>query len=151
MSKTQEAIARARRTATEAKADTVVVAAELGTAYLLGSLEASGRIRDVPQVMGLPRTVTIAAAAKLLQYNSSGRMKQIAEGVGNSAASIAVFQFARGATVSGSGVGDEAGRMTARGRVLENASERAIGRGRAVSEDEELAGLEGKIPAVRAV
>lgn len=150
MSKTQEAIARARRTATEAKADTVVVAAELGTAYLLGSLEASGRIRDIPQVMGLPRTVTIAAAAKLLQYNSSGRMKQIAEGIGNSAASIAVFQFARGATVSG--VGDEAGRMTARGRVLENASERAIGRGRAAMPDEEeLSGLEGKIPAVRAV
>lgn len=146
MSKTQEAIARARRSASEAKNDAVEMVSEVTTSYLLGSLEASGRIRDVPQIMGLPRTVTLALVGKLVAYNTSGRVKQMANGAANSAVAIAVYQFAKGQTVSG--VGD-VGRMTARGRVLESASERAIGRGRATAA-EELAALENDAAALDA-
>jgi hypothetical protein len=139
MSKTSEAIARARRTASEAKENAVEMAAEVGTSYLLGSMEASGQIRNIPQVFGMPRTVTLALAAKLVAYNTSGRVSQVARGVASSATAVAVYQFARGQTVSG--VGDDVGRMSARGRILENASARAIGHGRA-SADPELAELE---------
>lgn len=135
MSKTQEAIARARRTASEAKNDAVEMVSEVTTSYLLGSLETSGRIRDIPQIMGLPRTVTLALVGKLVAYNTSGKVRQIAAGAANAATAIAVYQFARGQTVSG--VAGEVGRMSARGRVLEQASDRALGRGRA-SADREL-------------
>ena len=138
MSKAQEAVARARRTAQEARANAVEMVAEVGTSYLIGSLEASGRMRDIPQFLGLPRTVTLAVVAKLIEYNSSGRVSQAAAGVGASATAIAVYQFAKGGTVSGvAGVGA----LGRRGAELESASRRALGKGK-LSAARELDALE---------
>lgn len=121
MSKAKEAIARARRTATEAKADMTELGAGAVTSYLIGSMEASGAMAQVPQVLGLPRTLTLAVAAKLLAYNTSGTTHQAANGAGNSALNVAIYQFAKGGAAAVSGVG-EVGAGSAihdRGRRLE--------------------------------
>lgn len=141
MSKTTEAIARARKMATEAKADSVVMVSEVGTSYLIGSLEKSGRMRDIPQVLGLPRTVTLALVAKLVEYNATGKVKQIASGVGSAATVIATYQFSKGQEVSGL-VGGDMG--ASRRRIVDQAAHlRALGKGtkRGAAMDE-LANLE---------
>jgi hypothetical protein len=123
MSKAQEAIARARRTATEARADATEMASGVVTSYVIGSMEAAGTMAQVPQLMGLPRVVTLAAAAKLVAYNASGNVRQVANGVGNACTHIAVYQFSKGQTVSGLvGAGDA---IHDRGRRLEAAGRRS--------------------------
>lgn len=131
MSKAQEAIARARRTANEAKADATEMISGVVTSYMIGSLEKSGNMNSIPKIFGLPRTVTLAAAAKLLAYNSSGNTRQIANGVGSAATHVAVYQFSKGADVSG----DERDLETS-GRAIHDRGRRLEAIGRASANDE---------------
>jgi hypothetical protein len=95
---------------------------------------------SIPQFMGLPRTLTLALAAKLVEYNASGIAKQVAAGVGNASAHIAIHEFARGQTVSGaSGMPGIA--THDRGRRLQAAAERQL-----TDTDRELDEIEGVRP-----
>lgn len=138
MSKAQDAIARARKTATEAKADAAETVSGMATSYLIGSMKATGTLAQIPSVMGLPKTVVLAAVAKAIAYNSTGKMKQIANGAGNAAAHIAVFEFSSGQSVSGVD-----GAIHDRGARL-NAAASRLGSGGA-SAEAELASLEGEV------
>ena len=79
------------------------------TAYGVGSMLKNGQLEKVPQIFGMPRTVTLAVAAKLLAYNSGGRVKQAANGASAAAAAIALFQFGHGDSVAGYVSGNERG------------------------------------------
>jgi hypothetical protein len=137
MSKAQEAIARARRTATQARADATKMAAGAVTSYLIGSMETAGTMAQIPTLFGLPRTVTLAAVGKLVAYNMSGTVSEAADGAATAAANIAIYQFSKGQTVSGVD-----GAIHDRGRQLQAAAARALRGDPAPSADDELAGLE---------
>ncbi len=144
MSKAKEAIARARRTASEARADAARMAAGGVTSYLIGSMEAAGTMSQVPQVFGLPRTVTLAVVGKLIEYNMGGTVAEVAGGAATAAANIAIYQFSRGQTVSGDvGAGNA---IRDRGRRLESAAARALQPGAGLGAEEEIAALEGAAP-----
>lgn len=151
MSKAQEAIARARRTANAAKADSTKMAAGAVTSYLIGSMEAAGTLSSIPQPFGLPRTVVLAVVGKAIAYNTSGQVSDALDGAASAAANIGIYQFASGRSVSG--VGDDVGAGRAirdRGRRLESAAQRAMQLA-APSEggvDAELDALEGRGPKV---
>lgn len=157
MSKTKEAIARARRTATEAKEDAAEMMAGATTSYLIGSMEASGAMAQIPTFLGLPRTVTLAIAGKLLAYNSTGRTRQIANGAANAASHVAIYQFSRGQTVSG--LGDDVGahgsqrdrglRIREAARAIAAEAQRAKGGGEGATVDDELDELEGVRPGAK--
>lgn len=102
---TKSALERARRTAANAKADSTEMLSVGGTSYMIGSLVKSGNIEKIPELFGMPRTVTLAIAAKLLAYNASGQVKQVANGAATAAASIAIFQFSQGLDVAGASGG----------------------------------------------
>jgi len=72
-----------------------------GTSYMIGSMVKSGNIEKIPEIFGMPRTVTLAIAGKLLAYNASGALKQAANGAASAAAAVAIFQFAQGLEVAG--------------------------------------------------
>ena len=71
------------------------------TAYGIGSMRKNGQLARVPQLFGMPHTVTLAVAAKLISLNTGGKMKQAANGAAMAAASIALYQFGNGESVSG--------------------------------------------------
>jgi hypothetical protein len=144
MSKAQEAIQRARRTATAAKADATRMAAGAVTSYLVGSMEAAGTMAQVPQLMGLPRTVTLAILGKLVAYNTGGTISEGADGAATAAANIAIYQFSRGQTVSG-----VEGAIHDRGRRLQSAAQRALAQDTEPSAEQEIAALEGAAPRGR--
>ena len=143
MSKAKEAIQRARRTAGEAKADMAELGAGTVTAYLIGSMETSGAMAQIPQVLGLPRTLTLAVAAKLLAYNASGTIKQVANGAGNAALNVAIYQFAKGGAAAVTGIVGAGNAIHDRGRRLEAEARRLAASGGELSADEELDALEG--------
>lgn len=140
MSKAQEAIARARRTASAAKADATRMSAGAVTSYLIGSMETAGTMAQIPTIFGLPRTVTLAAVGKLIEYNMSGTVSEIAGGSATAAANIAIYQFSKGQSVSG--VAGVDGAIHDRGRQLQAAAARALRGDPAPSAEDELAGLE---------
>lgn len=127
---TKAALERARRTAGAAKADANEMLAMAGTSYMIGSMVKSGNIEKIPEIFGMPRTVTLAIAAKLLAYNAGGAMKQAANGAANAAATVAIFQFAQGLEVAG------AAAPSSRGRSLQ--SERGIAKRLAAKLREQL-------------
>lgn len=92
---------RARKEAKTARSSAVVRGAGLLTAYGIGSLEANGRMEDIPQILGLPRTVTLAGAAMLLAPHVDGYMGDVLDGVGESAMYIAAYNFGAGRDISG--------------------------------------------------
>ncbi len=98
---TKAALERARRTASAAKSDANEMLAMAGTSYMIGSMVKSGNIEKIPEIFGMPRTVTLAIAAKVLAYNAGGTLKQAANGAANAAAAVAIFQFAQGLEVAG--------------------------------------------------
>lgn len=75
--------------------------AMLATSYGVGSLEASGRMDAIPQLMGMPRTLTVGGAALLASLFVRGKGGHLIEGVADGALSIAAYQFARPGAVSG--------------------------------------------------
>jgi hypothetical protein len=78
----------------------------ISTGAAIGALEKSGRMDDIPQVMGAPRTFTTAVVAYGLAYVApSGTMKDIAEGVGDGSACILSYQYMKGGEVSGERTG----------------------------------------------
>ena len=106
MSKTSEAIARARNAARNAKTDATETVAGAATSYFLGSLESSGAINSIPQVMGMPRTLTLALLGKGVAYftGSGGTMHAVANGIGNAATHVGLYQLASRGSVSGGDV-----------------------------------------------
>jgi hypothetical protein len=90
-----------RATRAAAKADMLEIGAAIGTAYVVGKLAQSGGLDRVPDVLGMPKTVTVAAVGKLIAYNVSGKAKQITNGLATGAACVAAYQFGNGQTVSG--------------------------------------------------
>lgn len=90
-----------KRIATE-KDEGIRTAAIGGTGLLIGNLEASGRMRDVPQIGPLPRTVTLALLAKAgAMFIGPGKAKAIVNGIGDGAVAVAAYNFSRGAQISG--------------------------------------------------
>lgn len=78
--------------------------AGVAASFIIGALEKSGRMNDIPTLAGLPRTVTLAFAAKLGASYASGSAADYLDGVGDAAANVAVYQFAKGPDVSGAHV-----------------------------------------------
>lgn len=76
-------------------------------AGVLGLMKAGGQLDRIPDVFGLPKTVSVALACKLGANYMSGQTANVLNGVGDAAACIAVYEFAQGVNVSGM-VGDRA-------------------------------------------
>lgn len=70
-------------------------------AGVLGLMKAGGQLDRIPDVFGLPKTVSVALAAKLGANYMSGTTANVLNGVGDAAACIAVYEFAQGVNVSG--------------------------------------------------
>lgn len=101
MSKAKELAARARARLRDEEGEVRRMGASLATSYVIGSMENSGAMASVPQLLGLPRTVTLAVAAKVAGTFMSGKLRDYAQGVGDAASNIATYNFAKGATISG--------------------------------------------------
>jgi hypothetical protein len=98
---------RARENARENRADLTRKGASALSAYALGSAHLPGangrpRIESIPTFWGLPRTATIALATQgISMVMPRGTMREVVAGVADSSTAIALFQWGRGQTVSG--------------------------------------------------
>lgn len=75
--------------------------AALAAGFTLGAMEKAGTLAQVPDMFGLPKTVTIAIVSKLAAGYASGDMSDYANGVGDAAGVVALYQFGKGETVDG--------------------------------------------------
>lgn len=73
----------------------------LATGYGIGKLEESGRMDDIPQPFGVPRTVVVAGVAMVASAFLGGTAGDITEGIGDGAGTVAAYQFGAGMEVSG--------------------------------------------------
>lgn len=118
-----------------------------GAAYagagVLGLMKAGGQMDRIPDIFGLPKTVSIALAAKLGANYMSGSTADVLNGVGDAAAVVAIYEFAQGATVSGL-VGDGAsdGRVSDEARRLERRLARTLSEDELADLEDELAGAD---------
>lgn len=124
------ALSRARSIAREHKDEAEIEMGNLGAAAVIGMMERAGTMAAVPTFFGLPRTVTLAIVARIASKNTSGSASNTLRGISSGAASIAVYQYAKGVTVSGADGGDVSGAPTpedvrSAARQLERALERA--------------------------
>lgn len=87
---------------TRAAVGAIVGAGVLGYAYKEGYLQ------RVPQLAGVPTTVTLAAVGLGVGYYAGGTLGDIGRAVGIAAAVVAAYQLASGATVAGDGGGTDA-------------------------------------------
>lgn len=92
---------RVRDKMKEAKGNTIRRGANIGTSYALGKAVETGAIERVPQLWGMPRTLTLAALGAAGAMYGSGKMADAAEGVLDSALAISAYDFGRGAPVQG--------------------------------------------------
>jgi hypothetical protein len=70
-------------------------------AGVLGLMKAGGQMDRIPDVFGLPKTVSVALAAKIGANYMSGTTANVLNGVGDAAAVVAIYEFAQGVAVSG--------------------------------------------------
>lgn len=101
MAKAKEIMSRVRARLRDEEAEARRGGAALATSYVIGSMETSGAMASVPQLFGLPRTVTLAVLAKAGGTFARGPVRDYLQGVGDSAAIIATYNFSKGGTVSG--------------------------------------------------
>ena len=84
-----------------------------GAAYagagVSGLMKKGGQLDRLPDVFGLPKTVGVALACKLGANYMSGSTADYLNGVGDSAAVIAIYEFSQGIDVSGMSSGRNAG------------------------------------------
>lgn len=117
--------------------------AAYGGAGVLGLMKASGQLARVPDVFGLPKTVSIALACKIGASYAPGAAADYLNGIGDSAAVIAIYEFSQGITLSGlddvSGSGRNAGTTA---RALESRLASAL-------DEDELDDLEDELDGYR--
>lgn len=116
--------------------------AAMAGAYVIGSMEKAGTLAELPDAFGLPKTVIIAVLAKVGASFASGQAADYANGVGDAASAIALYQFAKGETIAGSAAPPARGRMSS---TVSSLRERLAARLNEGSDelDPELAELEG--------
>jgi hypothetical protein len=103
---------RARDKAREGKQKLLQKGTMLGAAYGVGRLEETGRMDDIPQILGMPRTLTVAGLGYGLAMFTGGTLADVAEGAADGAASVAAYQYGKGEDVSGD-EDDELAELTA--------------------------------------
>lgn len=108
---------RARKSAAAAKADGAQMLGLGVGAGVIGLMVKSGAMERLPD-LGVPKTLIVAAVGKAVGYNMSGAIGQGANGAGNAAAVIAIFQFVTGQTVSGVSGASASGNSLDRERQL---------------------------------
>ena len=114
--------------------------AAYGGAGVLGLMKASGQLARVPDVFGLPKTVSIALACKIGASYAPGAAADYLNGVGDSAAVIAIYEFSQGITLSG---------MDATGRNPGTSARALESRLASALDDEELEDLEDELDGYR--
>lgn len=120
--------------------------AALASGFVLGSMEKAGTLNDLPDMFGLPKSVTIAIVAKLGAGYATGDIADYMNGLGDAAGVVALYQFGKGVeTIQGVEqprqlAGEEVGRrrLTASElRAFERRLEQRLRRQRAHQGDDE--------------
>jgi hypothetical protein len=114
-----------------------------GAAYagagIIGLMKKGGQMERLPDVFGLPKTVGVALACKLGANYMSGATADYLNGVGDSAAVIAIYEFSQGIDVTG---------MAATGRNAGTTARELESRLRDRLTDDELADLVDELQGV---
>lgn len=124
---------RARKSAAAAKADGARMLGMMGGAAVIGLMVKSGAVDRLPDI-GVPKTLVLAGIGKAVGYNMNGTIGEAADGIGNAAAVVAIFQWTTGQTVSGASMAGNGGansldRERAIAKQLERATRRQLAGG----------------------
>lgn len=95
------ALSRARAIAREHKDEAEIEMGNLGAAGMIGLLERTGAMNNIPQLFGLPRTVIVAVLMRVASKKMGGSGANMLRGMSSGAAAVAIYQFAKGVQVSG--------------------------------------------------
>lgn len=99
--KAKAAAKRVRDRLKAAKGNTIRRGANGVTSYAMGKAVESGAIDRIPSIMGMPKTLTVAAVGLAGSMYGSGRVADAAEGVLDSAIAIYGYDLGKGSGVQG--------------------------------------------------